>query len=55
MSMAASALRRRGSLARACAGRSEVEKVLRWQIPPERIELGSLGIQSWGGTKQLIL
>jgi len=52
MGMADVALPQRGSLARACAGRSEVERVLRWHTPPDRIELGSLGIRTWGGAKQ---
>jgi hypothetical protein len=55
MSMAASALSPRGLRARACAGRSEVETVLGWDTPPERIELGSLGIRTWGGVEQLNL
>lgn len=52
MSMANAALPQRGSLARACAGRSEVERVLCWHTPPDRIELGSLGIRTWGGVEQ---
>jgi hypothetical protein len=53
MSMATSALPPRGPRARACAGRSEVERVSCWDIPPDRIELGSLGIRTWGGAQQL--
>jgi hypothetical protein len=52
MSMADAALPQRGSLARACAGRSEVERVLCWLTPPDRIELGSLGIRTSGGVEQ---
>ena len=51
MSMADAALPEAGSLARACAGRAEVERALRWHIPPDRIELGSLGIRTWGGAR----
>jgi hypothetical protein len=53
MSMSDDALPRGGAAARAGAGRSEVERILSWDTPPECIELGSVSLRSWGGTEQL--
>lgn len=52
MSMSAGALPRGGERARATAGLSEVEQVLSWDLPPDRIEVGSIGIRVTGGKRR---
>lgn len=52
MCMSEDALPQSGQVARASAGRSEVEQVLSWGTPPDRIEVSSVGIRSWGGSKK---
>jgi hypothetical protein len=52
MSMSDDALPQGGAVARASAGRSEVERILSWDTPRECIELGSMSFRSRGGTEQ---
>jgi hypothetical protein len=50
LSMEASALPSQVADARVTAGSAEVQKILSWRTPPERIEAGSLGLSRVGGS-----
>lgn len=49
MSMSHEALPAAGSAARTTGGFSEVEQVLTWEVPPDRIEVNSVEVRRLGG------